>query len=147
MNYYGTVALADEFFEDRLLTQWWFGSTVRDRERSLIMATRAIDRLNYAGEKTSDDQELQFPRGNDSTVPDDILNAAYECALKYICGVDIDDEIRNIGMGGVQIAGGRGSVKPSFVPEHLRAGIPSAEAWIYLRPYLRDPYCFVLSRA
>lgn len=143
---YGDIATADNYFEWRLGSEWWFQSTIKDRTRALIMATQAIERLNFAGDKADPKQALQFPRGNDTQVPEDIECATFECALKYLCGVTIDDEIRSLGVDNVQIAGARSSMNDMFVPEHLRAGIVSAEAWMYLRPYLRDPHCFSVSR-
>ena len=143
---YGDLASANTYMKFRLGTEWWFDSIVADREAALIMATRAIDRLNYAGDKNDPDQTAQFPRGNDTEVPEAIECACYECAFKYLCGSDIEDEIRGLGMDNVQISGARTSSNAMYVPEHLRAGIVSAEAWMYLRPYLRDPYCSDISR-
>jgi len=144
---YGSLAEADLYMASRLGTDWWTQTTVSDRNAAMVMATRAIERLNFAGDKTVSTQDLQFPRGNDTTVPTDIVCATYECALKYVQGLDIDDEIRSFGVGDASISGMRSSVNSAYVPEHLRAGIVSAEAWMYLRPYLRDPYQFSLSRA
>lgn len=146
MTPYGGLTKADAYLGDRLGTDWWFESTIEDRNKALIMATRAIDRLNFAGVKADVAQELQFPRGNDTVVPEGIELACFEIAFQYICGTTIEDEIKGFGVDSFQISGARSSMTSQYAPEHLRAGIVSAEAWMYLRPFLRDPYCFSLSR-
>jgi hypothetical protein len=149
-SYYGTLTECGLYFEQRLNTQAWDNAVVNDRTAALYQATRAIDRLNFAGETNAErndtTQELQFPRGDDTVVPVEICAAAYECVLKFLEGIDIDMEARDIGLGAITQAGSRTVYKEGFVPEHLRAGIPSVEAWLYLRPFLRDPGDFSMSR-
>ena len=144
--FYGTVSGAQAYFDTRLFTSDWDDATNNDREKSLSMATRAIDRLNFAGDRFDESQDLQFPRGDDETVPIEIEYATYECALSYLGGVSIDQEIRNLGISSFQFNGVQDVFNSSVVNEHYRAGIPSAEAWIYLRPFLRDPRQFLMSR-
>jgi len=145
-THYGTLTEADEYFGQRLNVQSWDLATNNDRTKSLFMATRAIDRLNFAGEKYLSTQELQFPRGDDTEVPVEIRLAAYECALKYLEGVDMDMEARNLGIAANSFGGTRTTFQEDFVSEYLRAGIPSVEAWYYLQPFLRDPGDLNLSR-
>lgn len=145
-SHYGTSSEAETYFSQRLNTRDWDLATATDRTKALFMATRAIDRLNFEGDKYDADQELQFPRNDDTEVPVPIRVACYECALAYLQGVTLDQEIRNLGLQSTSFAGVRDTYFEGFVPEHIRAGIPSAEAWTYLRPYLRDPYHFHMSR-
>jgi len=147
ISYYGSIAGANIYFENQRLNALpWDEALANDRQKALIMATRAIDRLNFAGEKTDSLQSLQFPRGDDTVVPLDIELAAYECALRFLDGVDMQDEIESIGIVSNAYLGTRSTYDESFVPEYVRAGIPSAEAWIHLKPYLRDPRAINLSR-
>ena len=146
-TFYGTLADGDTYFEQRLNSQAWDRATNNDRTAALFMATRAIDRLNFANDKTLVAQELQFPRGDDLVVPSGIETAAYECAIKYIEGVDMDLEARNLGIAASSFGGARTTFHEDYHSENLRAGIPSVEAWYYLRPYLRDPGEINLSRA
>lgn len=147
ISYYGSIAGANIYFDtQRLNSLPWDDALANDRQKALIMATRAIDRLNFAGEKADEDQTLQFPRGDDTVVPLDIELAAYECALKFLDGVDMQDEIESIGVTSNVYLGTHSTYDESFVPEYVRAGIPSAEAWIHLKPYLRDPRAINLSR-
>lgn len=147
ISYYGSITGANLYFgSQRLNSEPWEEALVNNRQKGLIMATRAIDRLNFAGEKTDEDQSLQFPRGVDTVVPLDIELAAYECTLKFLDDVDMQDEIESIGITQNKYLGTHSTYDASFVAEYIRAGIPSAEAWIHLKPYLRDPQAIELSR-
>ena len=147
ITYYGSIAGANLYFNSqRLNSEPWEDALANDRQKAMIMATRAIDRLNFAGEIAVSGQSLQFPRGDDTVVPLDIELAAYECALKYLDDVDMQDEIESIGINRNEYLGTRSTYDSSFVAEYIRAGIPSAEAWIHLKPYIRDIQAVNLSR-
>lgn len=143
---YGDVPAADSYFTERLQTDAWDNANDTDKFKALAMATRAIDRLNYAGDKTDADQELQFPRGGDTDVPDAILIATYECALALLDGYDPNIEIENLAISSQGFAEVRDTYDRSFALEHIRSGIPSVVAWSYIKPYLRDPNYFTISR-
>lgn len=144
--YYGTSILANEYFNNRLNTRVWDEAISSDKEAALIMAARAIDRLNFAGDKYDADQNMQFPRGDDTEIPTDIVYAAYELALAFLDGVDQDQEVETLGILSETYSGVRTTYDVDHVNEHIRAGIPSIEAWEYLRPYLRDHLQVRLSR-
>lgn len=137
-NYYGTISRATAYFSKRLNTRIWDEALYNDREAALIMATRSIDRLNFAGDKNDVDQTLQFPRGDDTAVPADIEYANYELALILLDGVDQDQEVETLGVLSEAYSGVRTTYDGFYANEHIRAGIPSIEAWEFLRPYLRD---------
>ena len=145
-SHYGTLDEAETYFGERLNTVVWENAIPGDRLKALYMATRAIDRLNIAGIKLDDDQELQFPREGDTVVPADIKLACFECALAFLDGVDMELEQKNLGMTSDAFSGARATYDSHFVEEHIRAGIPSGQAWSYLYPYLRDPREIVISR-
>ncbi len=145
-SYYGTNAGAIAYFDERLNSRIWSETILNDRIKALKMATRAIDKLNIAGRKYDDDQELQFPRYDDTAVPLDIERACYECAYAYLDGIDMELEQKNIGVTSDAFSGARVSYDSNFVEEHIRAGIASTEAWAYLRPYLRNPHTITLRR-
>jgi hypothetical protein len=145
-NYYGTVAAADTYFGERLNSEAWERAIAGDRLKALIMAARAIDRLNFIGEKTDDDQDLQFPRGEDTDVPTDILYAAYECAHDFLDGVDMDFEREQLGVVADAYSGVRATYDSHYTAVHIVAGIPSSQAWSYLQPYIVDPREVTLSR-
>lgn len=142
-NHYGTLEKADTYFSERLNTSIWEMSIVSDRTKAMLMATKAIDRLNYANVKTA---ELQFPRGDDTVVPVEIEYACYEIALALLDGVDVDQEAQTIGVMSETYSGVRSTYDGDYVNHHIRAGIPSIIAWDYLKPFLRDPRLLNVSR-
>lgn len=145
-EYYGLLLSADLYFENRLNSDKWTSSTVNDRQRSLIQATRAIDKLNYANVKNVITQNLQFPRGDDTVVPREIEYANYEIGIKLLEGVDLEIESDTLGILSETYSGVRSTYDADFVNEHMRAGIPSIEAWEYLKPFLMDQRQLKLSR-
>lgn len=95
----------------------------------------------------NDSQENEFPRGADTTVPDEIEWACAEIAYALLDGIDPDLEMENIAAN----SHGIGSVRTSWSrsqgpPEHLVNGVPSATAWKYLKPFLRDDNHIRLAR-
>jgi hypothetical protein len=137
-TYYGTLIAAETYFENRLNSDVWDQTIVKDRQNALIAATRAIDKLNYSNIKYDEDQILQFPRGDDTTIPIEIEYACYEIAIKFLEGHDSEIEAQSMGVLTETYSGVRTTYQSGYASEHLRAGIPSIEAWEYLKPYLRD---------
>jgi hypothetical protein len=158
-SFYGTLVNANNYFGTRLHTSAWDDASTSDRQKALYMATRYIDRLNYKGDKASvytllaanaeatdteirvadASQELEFPRDTDTTIPNDIETACYEITLALLDGVDPDAELENLGISTHSYAGVRTAYNRDQQPiEHLIHGIPSALAWRYLKPFLRD---------
>jgi len=138
-NSYVALADANTYFNERLNVQPWDESEDDDKNRSLIMATAAIENLNFTGCKTDTDQTLQFPRYDDASIPIEIEQATYECALALLDGVDIEMEKETMNLteqriGGVKV--GYDSIVPA---EHIIAGIPSYKAWILMKPFLLVP--------
>lgn len=172
-EYYGTVNEANTYFGYRLYSNAWSGANTTDRTNSLIAATQIIDRLNFAGCKASvysvkydstgnlidpqpsDSvvrfaylyQPLEFPRGTDTNVPDEIKMACWEIAYALLDGIDPDLEMENLAVTGQTIAGVRSTYDRNNVQvEHIANGIPSAKAWRLLKPFLRDASAIRLSR-
>jgi len=168
MAAYVNLQEAHDYFEARLHEVAWTDASPADREKSLTAATRIIDRLNFKGcKKTVYDavaadaaatqevinaaslaQELQFPRDTDTDIPIEIKYACLEIAYALLDGVDPDIELENLAI----ISHGYASVRTTYSrshnpPQHLNAGVPSATAWRYLRPFLREPGGIILSRA
>lgn len=88
-NSYISVANADAYFADRLYASEWIGATSGDKEKSLLMSRRVIDRQVFVGSRTSDDQLLAWPRAgvsdiSSATVPQAILDAQCELALAFL---------------------------------------------------------------
>jgi len=161
MSYYGTLAKAETYFDTRLDTESWDEATNINKIKALTMATRAIDRLNFIGEKVDNDQELEFPRNfNDAeneainyfeyggyitysedydmnVMPEDIENACYEIALALLNGKDAELEFESANLTITQMGPIQGNFDTN-TPEYILSGIVSYYAWQFLKPYLRD---------
>jgi len=163
---YATITEANEYFATRLYSDAWDNANATDRTKALEMASRDIDRLNFAGYKhtawllydadacpcesalrdAEASQEAQFPRGQDTDVPNDIKIACMEIALARLDGVDPDQELQNLGVISEGFASVRTTYDRDWSLDHIRAGIASATAWRFLKPYIRSPLDFVIKR-
>jgi len=147
--YYGTILEANAYFAERLNTDAWDDTVDSDdvtHIKGLKQATRAIDALNFYGTKTDEDQELQFPRDDDSEVPTEIKQACFEEALSLLDGSDSELEFSNLDMKSQGYANIRSTYDRSSPPLHIIAGFTSVTAWRKLKPYLRDGQNIELSR-
>lgn len=137
MANYGTVAGGDDYFELKLRADDWENASESDKGKALFEATQIIDSLNYAGDKYSSTQELEFPRGEDTEVPDNIIKACYEIAIKLLGGFTREDALSRVGITSDNWGPVKRTYDPSQTPEYYLAGVPSAEAWTLLKPFLR----------
>lgn len=143
---YISVIDANTYFTTRLDTDSWDRSSSAIKLKALYAASRVIDRLNYIDEKTVSTQEHQFPRSGDTVVPDDILIACCEIAIKLLEGIDPDVEFENLQQLSQVYADVRTTYDRTQIPENILYGIPSPTAWRYLKPYVRDSQEVDLSR-
>lgn len=141
---YATVDEGEEYFSTRLHSESWDNATDDRRLKALRMATRAIDRLSFKGKKDDPTQALEFPRGG--SVPDSIKIACCEVALSLLDGVDPDLEEESLKDVTDAYATVRVTSDPSIRMDHIRAGIPSVEAWKFLLPFLNDPWSLVIRK-
>lgn len=139
MIYLSLTSANTYFNEERLVTTAWNAASDTEKLKALKEATRRIDRLNFRGSKTSAAQERQFPRDGDTAVPQDIMRACAEVAYALLDGVDPDREANNLNVTGEGFSSVRTNYDRGFVPDYVRAGIPTQTAWNYLSPYLIDP--------
>ena len=169
LDAYGTVSEANNYFDNRLRSTPWKRANLNDKRSALHEATQMIDRLNFAGTKTDSAQLHQFPRAPipsptqivvnesgipitlasiddqaDTVIPTDIKYACFEIAMKLIQGYDPDREADLLSVDSHSYSGVRTSFNRDFIPDYMRAGIPSFRAWGYLTPFLRNPAeCFL----
>jgi hypothetical protein len=92
-------------------------------------------------------QPLEFPRGDDTTVPAVIEYACYEIAHSLLDDRDPEMELENLAVlsqryGQVGTTYNRGQVPI----EHLINLVPNALAWRWLKPFLRDDDAIKLRR-
>jgi len=135
---YGTTIGGDAYFAEKLYYQPWDEATEDQRTRALAEATRLIDTLRFKGSKTDSAQTNEFPRDDETTVPEKIEFACYEIALALLDGVDPHLEHENLAVSSDGYSSVRSTYNRTTAPEHFVAGIPSRQAWLYLRPYLAD---------
>ena len=166
-TFYGSVSEATDYFSYRLHSPAWLRSSVADRPKALWAATMILDALNYKGHKhpvytlltanedaTDEEirtaeasQALEFPRGADTTVPLDVRKASYEIAYALLNGKDPEMELENLGITSQGYASVRTTYARNQVPiEHIINGVPSPQAWRWLKPFLRDDDAIKLSR-
>lgn len=164
---YGSVQEATDYFALRLHERAWSRAPVADRAKALWAATLIIDSLNFKGYKhpvhelldvtpgataaeiraAEATQALEFPRGADTEVPQDIRKAAYEIAHSLLDGKDPELELENLGISSQGYASVRTTYSRNQVPiEHIINGVPSPQAWRWLKPFLRDDDAIKLSR-
>lgn len=92
-------------------------------------------------------QELEYPRGSDTEVPEAIRRACYEIAFSLLDGKDPELELENLSVSSQGYSSVRTTFNRNQQPlEHIINGVPSAEAWRLLRPFLRDDRHLRLTR-
>jgi hypothetical protein len=177
MSYYGSVSGANEYFDSLLHTDASSEAVASDKPKALTEATQLIDALNYRGTKhtvweimydqttpyakklintpsrdeiiaADQTQELEFPRGQDTTVPGEIVWACYEIAIALIEGFDPEDAVERLSV----LRQGYAAVRTTYADdsastEYLGYGIPTARVWRWLKPRLVDSRIIKLSRA
>lgn len=146
-GHYGTIAQANRYFSEVIYGELWIVTPEAKLKKALITATKMIDNLQFAGWKAVDTQPLEFPRGLQTSTPQDIEEATYELGLALLRGVVADTEYANTFVSKRQF----GDVRTDYgygsqAPEHIVAGIPSTNAWSKLRPYLGNNLGLKLSR-
>jgi hypothetical protein len=165
--FYGTVQEATDYFAARLHERAWSRANVADRPKALRAASIIIDTLNYKGRKktvcdlltassraTDEEiraaeasQALEFPRGQDTAVPEAIRIACYEIAHSLLDGKDPELELENLGIVSQGYESARTTYSRNQIPiEHIINGVPNALAWRLVRPFLRDDDAIKLAR-
>ena len=143
---YLAVTEAWDYFDTRLDSSDWECADDEHRLKALKTATRLINRLKFRGVKFDLEQVNEFPRDDNALVPDDVKIATCEIASVLLSAVDLELEMENLFTKSQSYASINTGYDGSIVPDYLRAGIPSAVAWSYLRPYLFNPRTIRVNR-
>jgi hypothetical protein len=173
MAYYGTLGEANTYFANRLHSTAWTTAAAADKPKALLQACQIIDNLNYRGVKNSlyvimydsdgelldtptqaaidaanASQELEFPRGRDTVVPEPIKMAQWDIAYALLDGFDPDAALDAMRV----LSQSYSSVRTTYADgdasnEYLLYGIPTGTAWRWLKPYLCDGRIIRLRRA
>jgi hypothetical protein len=125
-----------------LIMYEWNAQTERYEKILVDVPTR--DEKNTANAT----QVLEFPRGQDTTVPEEIEWACYETALALLEGFDPEDAVERTNV----IRQGYAAVRTTYAEgsasqEYLVYGIPTARVWRWLKPRLTDGRIIRISRA
>jgi hypothetical protein len=92
-------------------------------------------------------QALEFPRGQDTDVPETIEWACYEIAIALIDGFDPEDAIERLNVTRQSYSAVSTTYdNSSSASEYLVYGIPTARVWMWLKPYLCDDRLIRFSR-
>ena len=175
MASYGTLSAANIYFASRLHVYDWDISAVADRQKALQSATDLIDQFDYIGQKypvqvvedaitavngdcttdanqealrvAEESQDLEFPRGDSSTIPSEIETACYLIAKALLSGRDPDADLESLSVksaayGGVRTAYQRDGANQ----EHMAHLIPSPQAFNLIRPFFREGDSFSVKR-
>ena len=130
------LTYADAYFADSLNLADWESYTYEQQNIALNTATRLINNLAFKGYKTDEDQENEYPR-NDEDTPEAIQSACSELALALLKDHDLDSQNSQSRVTSESIDN---KIKVSYdtntIQEHIRHGIISYQAWLYLKPYL-----------
>lgn len=154
-NSYITASNAAAYFDDALYADAWDAATDAHKDKSLVTATRMLDRQSWQGEKTDPAQPLQFPRTGltylDGTeVPSDalpqaLLNATCELALALLgdssvqTNTDTSSNIQNVTAGPASVTFFKptsGSRFPTIVQELVGLFLQSAIGSGTATPYV-----------
>ena len=146
MAAYATITQAQTFFDTQLDTADWDTASTAQRTAALAMATVSIDRLNFVGTLYDEDQVNQFPRDDDSTVPQLIIDATCLEALELLKGRDLEQERLNLQTSQEQMGPIKTNTDTSMPRINIVNGILSYTAWLTLQPFFRDGNSFDIAR-
>jgi hypothetical protein len=137
---------ADLYFESRYESDLWNNVSEDDKTKLEVTARRLINNLNFAGDKHDSSQSDEFPRGDDTDVPQAIKDACCEIMYALLDGRNVEFEQELIGDTLAVTSNIRRNIDAGTVDVARVHGIPSIVAWNLLRPYLRDGSVITLSR-
>jgi hypothetical protein len=158
-NSYVSVEEADAFFADRFLAEpfvgVWGNATSEDKEKALITATQRVDANRFVGAKADPLQALEFPRRYDvregdepgvlveTAVLPNVKRAVFEESLALLAGTDdsLRARLQREGVTSARI-GGASETYSGAGAGSAQAGLASAAAAEYLRPYLKARAAF-----
>lgn len=139
MTAYATITEAQVYMDGVIYADAWDSATTVERTKALLNATRLIDRLNFLGVKNDENQDLQFPRYDDATVPTDVMYACAAIANALLDGVDPEIEFQNLQLLQAGLNGAKSTYDRNSIQPQTAAGIGSFTAWTLLMPYIVDP--------
>lgn len=147
-NSYATRDEAVAYFADRLYASAWTALSDEEKDASLIMATRLIDRLVcFLGESASTTQALRFPMKGlvlptggvapEDEIPTIVKDVVFELAL-VLARTDVTEQseaaaqgLTKLKVGPIEL-GFKDMVEHQSVPDHIKALFPAS--WLCPTP-------------
>jgi hypothetical protein len=93
-NSYVSNAAADIYFSNRLNSAKWTDADEATQDQALVTSTSIIEREKFRGARTSDTQDLEFPRTgltdryntpvDDASIPNEVKLSTYELAIEIL---------------------------------------------------------------
>lgn len=125
----------------------WENASEGNKEIWLNKATRALDSLVWKSVRTDSLQPNAFPRGSETDIPQDILDATAELAFAYSCGVNPDLEFDNLSISSRKL-GPVSTTSDTTIPKvFVILGIVSLDAYRLIAPYLQSSKLQRIERA
>ncbi|MCA1806776.1 MAG: hypothetical protein LC687_02770 [Actinobacteria bacterium] len=130
-NAFCDVATADLYHLNRLFNQGWSEASTKDKESSIISATRLLNDLDWSGNlDLYSDQSLRFPRenlydkdGRELTgIPTFLVNATCELALELLRSEDVSQTVgtKRIKAGSVEMEYYETPYSGSMLPKSIQ---------------------------
>lgn len=135
-EYYVTLDYFEDYIKGCVNSEFCQDIESSKKIQAASAATRIIDRLNYIGEKVSADQIHEFPRLDQTEVPQTVKAACCEIMLSLLDGIDIDYEFEKLGTTSQKYANIKTTYKDTRYSAHIMAGVPSILAWKLLMLYV-----------
>ena len=145
---YNTITDGDQYFAGHIWgSEDWFGASRENQQWALNEGTKRLDALAYHGEKSDISQTKAFPR-DDEEIPNNVLEAHLDIALKMLQDFVPSEEVDNLQVQSEAYAGVRTTLdtKSASKPWVL-TGIMCSDAFRKLIPYLRNSSRIRLLRA
>jgi len=146
---YADVAYADAYFAERVGADGWAALDSAVKEKALKHATKLVDQCDFVLEKTDENQAREFPRNGETEVPDEVLQATCEVAFELEINSKIPTNMtKKAGIASESVGDTSRSYGPGGAGEVLgiSSGLPSTQAAILLRDWIRDPRELTLHR-
>ena len=133
-NSYVTLAETESYLEGRLSVTTWDAASDDNKNRAIRMATDELDKSQFVGTRTTEDQRLQWPRYetydhdgwiyDSDVIPRPVKEAAFELALALTDGTfsvipDSLAQFENVKVGSLDVTP-RGNYKPTKWPDNVR---------------------------
>ena len=143
---YVTLEDCTTFLSTELWAEAWLTAEPENQQKALNKAETIIDSIQYVGDKLDSDQDNEFPRDHQETVPQDVIDACCLIALKLIEGRIPELDFGNGRIKSDSLASGKTTYEVYNTPQHYLFGVPSYEAWVKLVKYVDLDKCVELNR-